>query len=264
MKSLLFKSVVAFGLLLLLTFVSFAKDADGIPEKPQPPRLVNDFAGMMNPNQQEELETMLNHYNDSTSTQITVVTIPTLDGRDIAEYTTALGQKWGVGNKNKNNGIVILAAAEEHKIFIATGYGMEGAIPDATAFLIVKNEITPDFKTGDYYSGFRKGVLAIVAASKGEYTNENQDQDNNTGGAGVGGLIVLVIIIIIAVAAIKGGGGRGGGGNLLMGALLGSLLSGGGRNSGWGSGSSGGSSGGGGFGGFGGGSFGGGGAGGSW
>ncbi|KAA5537489.1 TPM domain-containing protein [Taibaiella lutea] len=233
-----------------------------------PPRLVNDFAGMMNPDQQADLEQILLNYEKASSTQIAIVTVQTLNDHDVAEYTIELAHRWQIGQSKKNNGVLILASAGDRKMWIATGYGMEGVLPDALVGRIVRNEMRPEFKDGNYYQGFKNAVSAIIAASKGEYTNEDKGSDDRKGtGAG---FIVLFIIIIIVLAVIKGGGGRGGGnymsrrgGDFLTGAIIGSLLNGGGRSGGgsWGGGSSGG---GGGFGGFGGGGFGGGGAGGSW
>jgi uncharacterized protein len=267
MKPLFLKRVVAFGLLVLMTFVSFADDSKDFPQKPSTPTLVNDFAKMMSPAEQQQLEQVLENYSNATSTQISVVTVNSLNDHDIAEYTTALAEKWGIGKKEKNNGVLILASLTDRKMWIATGYGMEGVLPDATVFSIVNNEMKPAFKSGNYYQGFRNAANAIIQASKGEYTNEDKGAHGKSGG-GVG-LIVLVIIVIIILAAIKGGG-RGGGGNymsrsggsFITGAILGSLLGGGGRGDSGGFGGS--SGGGGGFGGFGGGGFGGGGAGGSW
>jgi uncharacterized protein len=270
MKTLLIKKFISFSLLLLMTFMSFAQDSKDFPQQPQPPRLVNDFAGMMNPSQQDELEHMLRTYNDSTSTQISIVTVQSLNDHDIAEYATTLAQNWGIGRKGKNNGVLILASSGDRKMWIATGYGMEGALPDATVFSIVNNEMKPEFKAGNYYLGFRKAVDAIIQASKGEYVNEDRGKENDGNKGGPAGFIILIIILFVIFAAVKGGGrgGRGGGGGgFLTGMILGNLL-GGGRSS-WdsgggfgGGGNSGG--GGGGFGGFGGGGFGGGGAGGSW
>ena len=274
MKTFL-KNIIAFSLLLLTTFVSFADESKDFPQPMQPARLVNDFAEMMNANQRDELERLVKMYSDSTSIQISIVTVQSLNGHEAAEYATALGGKWGIGQKGKNNGVLILASLGDHKMFIAPGYGMEGVLTDGLAGRIVRNEMTPEFKANNYYEGFRKAVISIIQVSKGEYTNEDKGH-NSESKRGPGVFIVLIIIIIVILAALKGGGGRGGGGGnymsrngsgLLTGMILGNLL-GGGRDSGWGGGSrggfGGGSSGGGGFGGFGGGGFGGGGAGGSW
>ena len=270
MKSFFLKRFLSLTLLLFVAVASFAQNAKDFPPKPNPPRLVNDLAGMMTPAQQDELEKLLVNFENTTSTQITIVTIKNLGGYEPSEYATQLGQNWGVGRKDKNNGVVVLASAEDRKVAIATAYGIEGALTDAMSGRIIRNEIVPEFKAGNYYNGFYKAANSIIAATKGEYTND--DPPGADGGGGIVPIIIILIIFIaIIIAAIKGGGGRGGGnymsrrgGDFLTGAILGSLLGGGnsGGSSGWGGGSSGGSSGG--FGGFGGGSFGGGGASGSW
>lgn len=268
MKPFFLKRIVAFSLLFLMTLTAFADD---FPQQQNPPRLVNDFANMMSRDQQADLEQLLLNYEKSTSTQIAIVTVPSLNDHDVSEYAIELAHRWQIGQSKKNNGVLILASSGDRKMWIATGYGMEGVLPDGLVGRIVRNDMAPEFKAGNYYQGFKNAVNAIEAASKGEYTNEDKGKDDRKGSPAI--FIVLVIIIIIVLAVIKGGGGRGGGGNymsrrggdFLTGAILGSLLNGGGRSSGgFGGGFGGGSSGGGGFGGFGGGGFGGGGAGGSW
>jgi len=256
---------------LFLLLPVAAAFADGIPGRPSPPKLVNDLASLMSPDEQNELEKDLVAFNDTTSIQITIVTVNNLDGKEIASYAFDLGNSWGVGNKGKENGVVILVAKEERQAFIATGYGMEGVLPDALCATIVRRDMVPAFREEQYFRGFENAVNAIFLASKGEYKAD--DKKDNGGGGALPALIVLGIIIVIVLAVIgnrRGGGGGGGnymsrgGSDFITGAILGSLL-GGGRSSGSGFGGGfGGSSGGGGFGGFGGGSFGGGGAGGSW
>ncbi len=267
-----FRKILSLSLLILLSLVpamTFADLKQDIPSRPNPPKLVNDLAGMMTPAQQESLEQLLVNYDNTTSSQVAVVTVPDLKGYDIAEYAIQLFNSWGIGRKGKNNGVLILASAGDRKMWIVTGQGMEGALTDALTGRIVRNEMVPEFKAGNYYKGFEKAANAIIAATKGEYTNDDPPDAGKKGG-GIVALIVLAIIIIVILAAIRGGGGGGGGnymsrrgGDFITGAILGSLLGGGGSGGGgWGSG--GGSSGGGGFGGFGGGYSGGGGAGGSW
>lgn len=252
--------------LLPLLLQSVFTFAGAIPGRPSPPRLVNDFALLMSPDEQNELERDLVAFNDSTSIQITIVTIGSLEGQDISSYAFDLGNSWGVGSKGKENGVVILVSKQERKAFIATGYGMEGVLPDALCATIVRRDMIPAFRDERYFKGFENAVNAIFLASKGEYKADGQEAK---GGKGIPVIFVALIIIgIILVVIGKRGGGGGGGGrymsrggsDFITGAILGSLL-GGGRSSGGGD--FGGSSGGG-FGGFGGGSFGGGGAGGSW
>ncbi len=272
MKSFLTRSHLGYVLLFLLMSLSalcFAGIDNDLPPRPNPPRLVNDMAGMMTPTQQEELEALLVNFDQTTSSQITIVTIKNLGDHDVAEFAIELFNKWGIGQKGKNNGVLIFAASESRKMWITTGLGMEGALTDALTGRIVRNEMVPQFKAGNYFLGFKNAATAIIAATKGEYTREDAPGEGK--GSGIPALAVILIVIVIIIIIALGGGGKGGGNymsrrgsDFMTGAILGSLLGGGGG--GWRSGGSGGGgwSGGGGFGGFGGGSTGGGGAGGSW
>jgi uncharacterized protein len=246
-------------MLVLSHACAFAADGD-FPEKPNPPRLVNDFAGMMSGSEASQLESKLLEYEKTSSTQITVVTIKNLGGYAASDYAIELGMKWGVGQKGKDNGVMILASLEDRKAFIAVGYGLEGALTDALTGQIYRNEMVPSFKQGNYYEGFNKAAEAIIKATKGEYKAEEKKEKD--GGVPVA-IIIVVIIIIIIIASNNGSGG----GTYMSGrgfrGFGGGFIGGSGFGGGWGGGG-GSSSGGGGFGGFGGGSFGGGGAGGSW
>jgi uncharacterized protein len=257
-------------LLSLLIFSCLVTAAQNIPAPPNPPRLVNDFAHVMTADQVEELESKLVAFDDSTSIQIAVITVPTTGDYVIEDYALKILRDWKVGNKKTNNGMVILAAIQDHKVFIATGYGMEGAVPDITAKEIVENEIIPNFKEQNYYHGFDLGADAIIKAARGEYTapaGYNQNKRRGPGGGNILGIIIFIIVFIIIIARRGGGGGGGGMFNNsgVLPFLIGTMLGGGGRGGGFGGGGGGfGGGGGGGFGGFGGGSGGGGGAGGSW
>lgn len=259
---------------LLLCFLTFVAAASGqkIEPRPNPPQAVNDFAHLLEPFQKQALEQKLRAYNDSTSSAIVIITVPDLQGYDIAQVALKYLRDWGVGVKGKNNGVVILVAKQERKARIETGYGMEGVLPDITAKHIIENQMLPNFRADDYYGGFDKAVDAIIQAAAGEYK-----ADQKRGEEGGGGWFVAIIIMIIIFAIIGGMGGRGGGrgggqymsrrgSDILPWFLLGNLLGGGGRGRGGfgGGGFGGGGFGGGGFGGFGGGSGGGGGASGGW
>lgn len=250
---------------LLASFCAIAQLEKKIPARPDPPRLVNDLANILTVEQEAALESKVVAYNDSTSSQIAIVTIPTLDGYEDEEYAIALGRKWGVGGKEFNNGIVILVAKDDRKIRIEVGYGLEGAIPDITAQQIIDHSITPAFKQEQYYRGLDHAVDDIMKAAAGEY--KAPPRSNKGKGFPIGGIIFIIIMIVIFAGGRGGGRGgrmvsRRGYGDIGAGWILGSLLGGGGGRSGGGW--SGGGGGGGGFGGFGGGSFGGGGASGSW
>lgn len=262
-----------FAALLLLGGSALAKDI--YPDVPNPPRLVNDFGHMLSSGEEDRLEHKLEGFARTTSTQITIVTVEDLQGHEVADYTVHVFNKWGIGQKGKNNGVLVLVSKNDRKAWITTGKGLEGVLTDAKTSRIFRNELRPAFKAGDYYGGLDKTADAIIAVTKGEYTaDEVVDSD---GGSIVGVIVVIIFIIIILIVKGRGGGRGGGGGymsnrgagDIITGMLLNEMLRGGrhrGGNwggGGWGGGSSGGW-GGGGFGGFGGGSSGGGGAGGSW
>lgn len=230
--------------------------AQNFPEKPN--RLVNDYTQTLTTDELAALEQKLVAFDDSSSTQIAVVVINDLEGYDVADYAVRLAEKWGIGQQEKNNGIVLLASLGDRKVSIQTGYGMEGALPDAIARRIIEIAIKPNFKQGDYYTGLDQATDAIIAFTKGEFKND-QPRSRKSKGFPLG-LILIIMIIIVTVAKRMGGGNNG---QVISGRGASSpfwwLLMGGGGHGGGGH-----TSDGGGFGGFGGGSFGGGGASGSW
>ncbi len=250
------KKVIVF-LLLITGFTAWAQD---IPPRPNPPKLVNDFTGTLTADQVQTLENKLDRFDDSTSTQIAVVLVKSIDN-DATDYATELGRKWGVGGEKNNNGVVLLICTDpnNHALSIAPGYGLEGALPDITCKQIIDYTIVPRFKGSDYYRGIDEGTDEIIKAVKGIY---KAPANYRKKGGTSAGKIVLIVILIIVFLGISGGSKGGGGFMSRRGyrGFGGPVFWGGG---GWSGGSSGGG-GGGGFGGFGGGSFGGGGASGSW
>ncbi|WP_462251471.1 TPM domain-containing protein [Ferruginibacter sp.] len=252
---------------LLLVFIAAQTLGQNIPDRPNPPKLVNDNLGLLTGEQQQTLEQKLLEFEKRTSNQIAIVTTNDMAGMDAGDYAVEIGKKWGVGNKNFNNGVVFLVYRSKdnntRKVFIASGIGLEGVLPDYTASEIVNNEVIPYLKGGDFYHALDNGTDAIIKATEGKYKAP----------AGYGkrkslplSKIIFVIVLIIIFLAISSKGGGGGGSYMSRRGYRGftgpifwpGSSSGGG---GWGGG---GSSGGGGFGGFGGGGFGGGGAGGDW
>lgn len=254
-------------ILLLLAFTASAQIEKVIPQRPSPPKLVNDFTkGFLTPDQVAALESKLVAYDDSTSNQIAVVIVDDLKGYSAADYAIALGRSWGVGNKNFDNGIVVLVStggsAGNRDAFIAVGYGLEGVIPDLTAHAILDNELIPNFRQGNYYRGLDEATDAIIKAAEGRYKAPDGYRKRGKRGANP---IVIIVVVIILLTILGGIGGGGGGGYVSRRGYTGwpgGGWVGGGGWSGGGGGWSGG--GGGGFGGFGGGGFGGGGAGGKW
>jgi uncharacterized protein len=268
----------SFNLVALLVLFFLASSgmaySQNIPARPVPPRLVNDFAGMLKTEEVQALEQKLDLFNDSTSTQIAIVIVPSLDGYDKADYAQQLGEKWGIGQKGRNNGALILikpkTADSRGEVFIATGYGVEGAIPDLLSAEIVDREILPSFRAGDYYQGLDNAVNTMMSLTRKEFTaSEYSHRAQKSKPKDIPfGLIIIIVFIIIAMVGRNSGGSNNrhiSTGGLPFWMLMGMMNSGRGSGGSWGGFSGGGSSGGGGgFGGFGGGSFGGGGAGGSW
>src|SRR5690606_388276 len=106
------------------------------------------------------------------STQIAVVILKSVGDYEIADYGVQLGRKWGIGSKDKNNGILVLVALGDRKITIQTGYGAEGALPDVITKEIIENDIKPYFKTGSYYEGLDAGTTSLMKYMKGEYKSD--------------------------------------------------------------------------------------------
>ena len=255
-------------IIALLFFLPIIAISQELPEKPNPSRLVNDYTNTLAPEEVNSLETKLVRYSDSTSTQIVIVMTDDLLGYDRADYAIKLGEKWGVGQKGKNNGIVILVKPNgkqgERVAFISVGYGLEPVITDALQKRIIENEMIPNFRENKFYAGLDQATTILMQLASGEFPagyNKNAKPKTNA----FAFLIPIFIIFIVLMMIKKGGNSTMSGGkhtSFWTSLFLLSAMGNSGSGS-WG-GFSGGSGGGGGFGGFGGGSFGGGGAGGSW
>lgn len=250
---------------VLLLFCLCLPGFAGIPARPSPPRLVNDLAGLFTPAQTEKLEKMLTAFDDSTSNQIAVVTVKDLEGYAVADYAVRIGLDWGVGSKDFNNGIVILVKPKDGRgsgeVSIQIGYGLEGAIPDATAGRIIRDDMIPHFREDDYYGGVFAACEKLMAYARGEISVAREDDLTAEDIEAIVSLLLTIlffIIVIVLVTRHKGGGNNSGGRGGTPPHIFFGPVSGGSRGGGFGS------FGGGGFGGFGGGSFGGGGASGRW
>jgi uncharacterized protein len=264
MKNIRYISVFA-----LILYITAKASSQQLPEPMVPLRLVNDFTGFLSEDQQIALNNKLLDFNNQTSTQIYVVTYDDLQDYPIEEFADRLAEKWGIGQKGKDNGLIILISPKNHQhgITIQTGYGLEGAVPDAIAKRIIEKVIIPDFREGKYYAGLDSATNVIMSLTRGEFTADNYMKKGGGEGKIPGAAFVIVIILFILFSKIFGNRGRTYGrrsSSILPWLLLGAGTR---SGSGWGNFSSGGGSfggGGGGFGGGGGGSFGGGGASGGW
>ena len=247
-------------LLLLCTLGGYSQS---IPNAPQG-KLILDNAKLLSSDEFSSLEQELEAYNDSTSTQIAILTIESLEGGEIADFASRVYEKWHPGQKGKDNGILIVVAKSDRKIRIETGYGIEATLTDALSRRIIENDIKPNFKNSQFYQGLHNGISSIRNVLSGTYKAEAEATHKHRKGRSFPWITALIIGIVF-LTIVKKGGGKGGGGQ--------TYGSGGRYNyrppTFWGGGFGGGSFGGGGssgggFGGFGGGSSGGGGASGSW
>ncbi len=257
--------------LLLIMSITARVSSQKLPEPMVPLRLVNDFTGFLSQDQQISLNNKLLDFNNQTSTQIYVVTYDDLQDYPIEEFADRLAEKWGIGQKGKDNGLIILISPKNHQhgITIQTGYGLEGAVPDAIAKRIIEKVIIPDFREGKYYAGLDSATNVLMSLTRGEFTADNYMKKGGDQGKIPSAAIFIVIMLFFIFSRIFGNrrrtfGRRGS--SILPWLLLGAGTR---SGSGWGSfssgsGSFGGGGFGGGFGGGGGGSFGGGGASGGW
>ena len=244
------KFAAVFGLVLELSLgVVSGQDgkleSDRFRESLSPQGNVSDWAGVFSPEQKSALESRLAALRQTNGAQLAVVALKSLQGGEIDDFAEKLFAQWGIGEKGKDNGVLLLAAIEDRKMRIEVGYGLEGVLNDAKCGRIQDEYVVPRFKEGNYAQGLLDGADVLLKVMGGEALPEAAPANGNPIGAVIFLVFFIVIFILIVRSSIRGGKGGGGG-------------SPGGRlSSGW---SSGGSSGGGGFGGFGGGRSGGGGA----
>lgn len=250
-------------LLMLVFFLSgiYANAQFTIPKVPSFQTSVYDYADVLSPTEEKELENKLVRYSDSTTTQIVVITIDDLKGESIGILTPKWAHEWGIGQKKEDNGILILLSKNDREIWISPGYGVEDRLTAGINGELIRNIIIPEFKAGSYYNGLNKGADAIFEVLKGKYKgSRKKSKKGSEGDFPILPIIIFVIILILIISKASKGGGNSGGGSrgLDLGDII--ILSSLGRGSGgFGGGSSGGFGGG-----FGGGGFSGGGAGGSW
>lgn len=259
---------------IAILFIQTAYAQFTIPDKPKLQTSVYDYANLLSASQKSTLENKLISYSDSTSTQIVVVTVETIKGEDIGILTPKWAHQWGIGQAKEDNGVFILLANKERKIWISPGYGVEHKLTAGITGTIVRNVIIPEFKNGDYYAGLDKGTYAVFEVLNGTYKNSKPAKSESGGGFSSFVIIFIVFIFILIIISKKNNrGGNGGGGfrnsstaaDILNAIILSRAGRGGFGGGSFGGGSSSGGFGGGGFGGgFGGGGFSGGGAGGSW
>jgi uncharacterized protein len=248
---------IAWCVAAIVAAAAVSPAAEVIP--PKPDRYFNDYAGVVSKAAALRFNEQLAQFERETSNQVVVAVFPKMQSdSDIADYTQRIAQSWGVGQKDRRNGAVLFVFKDDRKMFIQVGYGLEGALPDITAFDITEYKIKPHFRSGDYEGGLAEGVDSICKAIRGEYKGSGKtvaERQRNRGSPGFLFFIIFIIALTVISRVMRRLGGYGyssrRGGPLFFPI--------GGGGGGW-------SSGGGGFSGFSGagGSFGGGGAGSSW
>jgi uncharacterized protein len=250
MKKLLF----AIAFVILTVSQAFCLDENGFTAS----GWVNDFAGIIDANSAQTLTSMIGEVNQKTGAEVAVVTIKSLEGDSLEDFSTRLFKHWGIGKKGTDNGVLILVSYEDKKIRIEVGYGLEALINDAFAGETIRDVIAPDFRDGNYGAGILAGTAAISSRIAGYYNvtlTGNYAQDN----AGYGGayrklgLFKTVLLAIFAVFMIimfirhpmlfmllffsgrgyRGGGGYGGGFGGGFGGFGGGMSGGGGASGGW-------------------------------
>lgn len=252
-------------LTLFFLLACITTHAQNLPENTN--KLVNDFTNTLSVQEQEALSKKLIAYNDSTSTQVAILVVDNYKGFEAMDYTIRVAEAWGIGQKDRDNGILISVAMDERKMAIATGYGVEDRITDAATAIIREQYMKPAFRKGDYYAGLDQATTVIFDLAAGKYKADKLKQNDSGNSFGIFGILLIIVIITIISRINRVRKHHMGGGSLDFLTIM-MLLGSGNRHGGsWGDFNSGGGGfggGGGGFGGFGGGSFGGGGSSGSW
>jgi uncharacterized protein len=195
---------------------------------------VHDEANVLSAGTKAQLEAILKAERDSTSNQIALLIIPSLDGEALEDFSLRVAEKWKLGKKDTDNGVLFLISIGDRKVRIEVGHGLEGVLTDALSSRINRNEVAPHFRHGDYDGGVQAGVIAIIQAIKGQYVNTDPPRSRKARSPWTT-LVFIALIIILAARNRRKGGGGGLGGMWVAGSLLGSGL---GRSSGsWSSGS---------------------------
>jgi len=199
--------------LFLLFCCTFTFAQFTIPDKPAEETSIYDYINLLSPSQKTDLEQKLIRYSDSTSTQIVIAIIKSTQGENINYLGAQWGQKWGIGQKGKDNGVLVILAKDDRRVAINTGYGVEGSLTDAMSRRIIETVIIPEFKKGDYYAGLDQGSDAIFKVLTGEF-KEDRTFGNDDGGFPFRTLfpvlIFIVILIILANKNKRNGGNSGG------------------------------------------------------
>ncbi|AKD37653.1 putative transmembrane protein [Pasteurella multocida subsp. multocida OH4807] len=183
-------------------FFTLSAFAAQFPPSPNPFQYVNDYTNTLSAREKGALEQKLIAYGKETSSQIAVVIIPSTEEYEISQYTFELGDKWGIGRKQLNNGVLMLIAKDDRKMFIGVGQGLEGVLPDAFLSQLIRHQITPYFKQGQYAEGINNGLNYLIAASKGEF-DPNQVADEDSWEDYIPIFMVMVFILFVVLSDLR-------------------------------------------------------------
>ena len=193
------KKLILLFILLFSSLVSSEAFALSIPEKPT--GYVNDYANLLSNEAKQKLESTLSSFKKETSNQIIIATFESLEGESLEDYSIRLAKKWKIGTKEKDNGVILLFFKREHQVRIEVGYGLEGVLPDAISSQIIRHEIAPRFREGDFDSGILNAVNAIIKVTKGEYTASTLNK--NEEGFSKSHLLSLALILYVLFPIIS-------------------------------------------------------------
>ncbi|MGB3212175.1 MAG: TPM domain-containing protein [Desulforhopalus sp.] len=190
--------------LALLTGVMFGADLTSAREVPPLTARVNDYAAMLSPATRQQLESVLAALEKDESTQLVVLTINSLDGENLEEYSLKVVEKWQLGQKGIDNGALLLIAKNDRKLRIEVGYGLEGVLTDLTSGRIIRDIITPKFRNGNFDQGVIDGVSAMIAAVRGEFSGKNIIHSGKSSDNDLAGFVVFLFFILFNIGRVVG------------------------------------------------------------
>src|SRR6185295_2198295 len=197
-------------LILFLAFLLFSFPALAQKEIPELwGHRVHDEAKVLSQQTIDHLEQTLKIFEDSTTNQLAILIVPSLDGEVIETYSLRAAEKWKLGTKNNDNGAILVVSINDRKMRIEVGQGLEGPLPDAICNRIIRNEMAPKFRQGDFDAGVTDAMTAIMQAIKGEYKAEDQPKRRQGKGSAFLTILIILVIIILRSRNRRGGGGNG-------------------------------------------------------
>lgn len=167
---------------ILLIMLNAAISIHALEAPPKPKGRVSDYTGTLNASEIRSLDEMLAQFERDTTNQLAVLIIPTLAGDSLEDYSIRLAEKWQIGQKGRDNGVILLIVMQDRKMRIEVGYGLEGTLPDSLAGDIIREVIAPQFRQGRFFQGIHDGAAAIIAATKGEYRSTARSKRKSSGG----------------------------------------------------------------------------------